>query len=256
MNRSYDFSFIIPVFNEANRVVPNLRKVVNFVSQQSHSIEILVVCDGCEDQTPVLAETTLRKTSSDYNVISYRTNRGKGHAVKVGMTSSKGHYRVFFDIDLPTPLKTLRNNRCLLENDHPIIIGSRRMPRSTITDRQPWYRRWMGSVFTELANRTLGTEITDFTCGFKIFRHDVAKEIFSRMTLDGYAFDAEILYLAEKLNYSVREVPVEWSHDRRTKVNSLAEAYRGFRDLLAIRLNDASNRYKTRHRGSSQPSNQ
>jgi dolichyl-phosphate beta-glucosyltransferase len=243
MNNSIDVSFVIPVYNDEQRIKTCLKKTINYLEDASLTPEIVIVCDGCDDSTPERADARLRDTFIESTVIRYDDNRGKGRAVKEGMLEAKGKYRLFMDVDLSTPLHTLEDYKPHFQDGAPIVIGSRYRADSNIVNSQPWYRRIFGRGFTYLANQALGLTVNDYTCGFKAFRHDVARNIFSRTRIEGYAFDAEVMFLADQLNLSVREVPVDWRHHRGTTVSVPRAIVNATRDLLAIRKHYATGGY-------------
>jgi dolichyl-phosphate beta-glucosyltransferase len=238
-----DLSIVIPAYNEANRIHRALEGIISFFKPRDQSLEIVVVCDGCTDDTAAVTQNLLEEHRFDFQIIEYQPNRGKGEAVKKGMLESRGKYRIFTDADLSTPLESLNNFFPEFQQDTPIIIGSRKCPGARIKHHQPWYREFMGKVFTGLSNVILSVQVTDYTCGLKAFRSDTAEKIFSNLEIGGWAFDAEIIYLASKYDYSIQEIPVIWEDVEGTKVNPFKEAVVCAFDLLRIRWNDFMNNY-------------
>lgn len=232
MSKIY-LSIVVPVFNEEKRI-KNLIKIDTSLQKLPRAIEIIVVNDGSSDKTMEVLERLSVKTQ--VKIISYRKNRGKGHAVKKGMLAARGRYRLFMDIDLSTPLTEIPKFLKKVE-DGDVVIGSRRIKGAKVVDHQSLIRELLGRSFTRLSRMTLGLSISDFTCGFKCFSEDAAINIFRRVSIDRWGFDSEILFLAKKLGYSVLEVPVEWNNDRNTKVKFPQDILRSLRDLVNIRLN-------------------
>lgn len=224
-------SLILPVYNEARRLKPGLRSALSYLHGQSYSWELIVVDDGSTDATPALAG----QFKSDIHLIRTKNNFGKGHAVRVGVDAAIGEYIIFSDIDFSVPLTYLPQFLSILKKSDA-AIGSRRLSDSRIVKHQPLLRESLGRGFTKLSNLILGLSHSDLTCGFKAFRAPVAKDLFSRQHLNGWAFDSEILFLAKKLNYRVTEIPVSWHNDPLTKVNLLKDIFISFMSLFKTRL--------------------
>lgn len=239
-NSRVELTVIVPVFNDEGRIVSCLNSIKEFFRTRSQSVKLLVVCDGSYDSTPEIASEKLKSFPSNFvtDVIYYPNNRGKGFAIREGMQEANGKYALFIDVDLAIPLEKLDECNEYISEECPVIVGSRNLEDSTIKKKQPLFRRPLGSVFSILTNNFLGLNYSDYTCGFKLFRLDVAKMIFSNLTINGFAFDAEILYLAKKFGFSVKEVPVEWRHDSGNEVSLLKSSTRMLRDIIKIRVND------------------
>lgn len=236
-------SLIIPAFNEEARIGESLDKILAFSQSQPYFYEILIVDDGSRDQTvDVIRE---RFGSKDgFTIYQQPRNTGKGGAVKQGMLQARGDYVFFSDADLSVPIDTLSVFLAELESRSDVVIGTRQKAGAKIEVHQPFYRELMGKTYTRLANWILSLQISDFTCGFKGFRREAAKEIFSRQELKNWSFDAEILYLARLKGYQVVEVPVQWRNDERTKVKLWRDIAGSFLGLLQIRLHDLRGTYR------------
>ena len=224
-------SIVIPARNEALRLPPSIRKIREAFPEESW--EFLVVVEKSTDGTCDLAREAAGGDSR-FEVVCNPVARGKGYAVKTGMLQARGDWIFFMDADLSVPLRFVRE--FLKERDTAdILIGSRRHPASVLPVRQPWAREFSGRVFN-FAIRLLGiTRLEDTQCGFKAFRRDAAREIFSRVGQDGFGFDVEALLIGEKLGYTIRELPVEWSDVKGTKVSAL-NGFAALRDaVLAAR---------------------
>lgn len=228
---------IIPVYNEARRVTRGLRLALDFLSQQPYEWELIVVDDGSVDTTALLIERFLRavKHHSRVWLLRTHTNFGKGHALRVGIAAASGRYIFFTDIDLSVPLTFIPQFLTALES-HDVVIGSRRLRGSKVTQPQHAIRRSLGHGFTKLSNLVLGLNHTDYTCGFKAFRREVAQKLFNKLRANRWAFDAEILYLAHQHKYSVKEIPVTWKNDPSTKVSLTTDILQSAFDLLRIRF--------------------
>lgn len=226
-------SLVIPVFNEEKRIASGLTHALACLKAQKYSWEIVLIDDGSQDQTVSLAKKILKNIPHQF--LTHEVNQGKGKAVKDGVLSSKGDYILFSDIDFSTPLSELpKLLEALKKTD--IAIGVRRHPDSRVIKHQPLLREYLGHVFTRLTNLLATPGISDVTCGFKAFRQDVAKKLFGLSRIKRWAFDAEILFLAQKYGFTITQVPVVWSDHAATKVHILQDGFRAFIDLLRIRI--------------------
>jgi dolichyl-phosphate beta-glucosyltransferase len=229
-------SLVIPAYNEANRLPSTLRQIEAHRETWKFPHEVVIVVEPSDDETLKLAEGARR--FSDYiNVLTYTRRRGKGYAVRSGALAARGELIFFTDADLSTPLEDL--DRALQVFDEQpeveVIVGNRQHPGSKILRRQSWFRERMGKVFNRLVQSLAGLRIGDTQCGFKGFRYQVAKEIFSRQRIDGFSFDVEVLLLAEAMGYKVAELPVHWSNSTSSHVRLVQDSLRMLRDTLSIR---------------------
>ena len=238
-------SMVVPAFNEAARIAAPLREMAAWLAKRPERCELIVVDDGSRDDTAALVVGVAADLPVDVRVLSYSPNRGKGYALKVGFAAARGERILFSDCDLSTPLE--EGERLLRALDeHEIAIGSRKAPGSQIEVHQAAYREWMGKVFTALVRRAIA-DVTDATCGFKAFRGDVGRDLFSRLRVYDWSFDAELLLIARRRELSLVELPVRWSDQAGTKVNVMRDALRALEGLLRIRWNDWLGRYDLPH---------
>ncbi len=238
-------SVVVPMYNEAARMRGSLPRLLAYFAAQPYSYEIIAVDDGSSDGTAALARELLARVPRS-RVIETRPNRGKGHALRVGMPASRGQYVVFTDADLSTPPSELEKFWPWLERGVDVVIGSRKMAGAVLLRRQPWWRERLGKVFTWLSDRLATRNISDVTCGFKLFSRQAAHDLFRRGRLDDFSFDAEILFLAQRRGYRIKEVPVTWHDESGTTVRIARDAVRAIRGLLRIRANAAAGRYGDR----------
>lgn len=236
-------SLIIPAFNEEARIGKSLDRILNFFQSEPYSSEIIIVDDGSQDRTGDLVRERYGNQGG-VRIYQQPRNLGKGEAVKQGMLLGNGEYLFFSDADLSVPIETLPVFLTHLENRYDVTIGSRQKTGAMIEVHQASYREFMGKMYTRLSNWILGLPVSDFTCGFKGFRREAAKDLFSRQRLKNWSFDAEILYIAQLKGYRVLEIPVRWRDDRATKVRLWRDVFTSFLGLLKIRLNYYLGKYR------------
>lgn len=226
-------SVVIPTYNEEKRLPRSLETVMDFLKRQSYASEIIVSDDGSQDRTLALAEALLK--DFPHQVLRVPQNRGKGHAVRRGMLAATGDYILFTDADLSTPIEEVSRFLKLLEGDQDVVIGSRALPDSKIEIHQNFLRETMGKVFNLIAQGWAFKGIHDSQCGFKCFRRETAHKLFGLQKLDGFSFDVEIVYLAQKLGFRLLEVPVIWRNSDQSRVRVLWDPLKMLGDVLRIR---------------------
>ena len=228
-------SVVIPAYQEEGRLGPTLDRIGSYLAGRGERFEIVVVDDGSDDGTFELARA---REGQGVRALRLPRNRGKGAAVRHGVGASDGDLLLLCDADLATPIEELERLRTHLTRAQ-VVFGSRARADSRLEQRQPWYRERMGRTFN-LVIRALGVRgLGDTQCGFKLLDGAVARELFSRMIVDRFAFDAELAFLAHRLGYRVAEVGVEWRHVERSRVRLVADS--------AIMLLDAV-RFRWHHR--------
>lgn len=238
-----DLSIVLPMYNEARRLASSMPGLIQYFSQQPYSHEYIIVDDGSSDGTPNLAREYFG-SSENVRLIESRPNRGKGHAVKVGMLAARGKIILFSDADLSTPPAEVEKFRPWFDKGFQIVIGSRKMRGANITHHQPLWRESLGKVFTWLTNRIATNGLSDITCGFKAFTYEAAQGLFAKSVIDDWSFDAEVLFVAQRLGYRIKEVPVTWHDIPGTKVRLWKDAFRSITGLMNIRLNWLRGKYK------------
>ena len=219
-------SVIIPVFNEAER----LSKALKICQKRFPGWQFIFVDDGSTDKTKQIIK------KAGFEVISYRKNQGKGYALKQGVKKAAQPLSLITDIDFSTPLSELPKLSQEIEAGFDMVIGSRKTKGARVTKHQPKLREWLGTRFTDLSNLWLGLNVTDFTCGFKLFKTKTAKKIFKMQRIKRWGYDAEIIFIANKLKIKIKEVPVIWHNDDRTRVNLGIDILRSLLDLWLIRF--------------------
>ena len=233
-------SVVVPAYNEERRLPETLDTVCAFLAAKAYSWEILVADDGSDDATSSIVD---RATRVDDRVrLVPLPHRGKGWAVKNGMLAARGEYRFLCDADLSMPIDLL--DRLIPDGDPAldIVIGSREASGARRIGEPR--RRWlMGRVFNAITRILAVPGISDTQCGFKVFRATAAETLFALQTLDGFAFDAEILFLARKRGFSVAEVGIDWHYRSESKVRPIRDGWRTLRDLVTVRYRSLTGRY-------------
>jgi len=231
-----DLSIVIPAFNEAHRLPTSLRDLRSFFQKVQSGIEILVVVETSSDGT-LEAARAAAKGDDRFVVIDNLVQRGKGYAVRSGMLKARGRVIFYMDADLSTPLAEVFKFLAHF-NEHPdvnVIFGSRALETSEILKKQSWIRRNLGRSFNYFVQRLVAPGISDTQCGFKAFRHQAAQDIFTRQTLDGFAFDVEVLMLARSLGHRVDVLPVRWTNSPDSRLKIWRDPIKMFWDLLKLR---------------------
>ncbi|MCS7151562.1 MAG: glycosyltransferase family 2 protein [Endomicrobia bacterium] len=229
-------SIIIPVYNEEERIVRTLSTIIGYLEGIMYDFEIIAIDDGSVDNTPKI----LQNFASSYTkikVLNNTINLGKGAAVRNGVLNAEGEYIYFTDADLSTPIEELEKFLSYIK-DYDIVIGSRATKGSQILVHQPFYREFMGKTFNKLVKLFFRMNFNDTQCGAKLFKKDVAKKIFSISKINGFAFDVEVLYIAELYGYKIKEVPVLWRHSKGSKVHLVKNGLEMLVDLFRIKFNN------------------
>lgn len=236
-------SVILPAYNEGARIAAALRLTTAFITARDLDAEVIVVDDGSADDTLAQARE-FAAADPRVRVLTHSPNRGKGYAVRRGMLEARGEFSIFLDVDMATPIEEIDAALPLLAAGADIVIGSRHLPGSVIEVRQSWVRRFMGAAFRRIAVGMLGLGVSDVTCGFKGMRADTAASLFNVQRERGWAFDAELIYVARKWGLDLREVPVHWRDSGDSQVRPIAAAWESLRELLRIRRHDGAGAYE------------
>jgi dolichyl-phosphate beta-glucosyltransferase len=234
-------SIVIPAHNEAQRLLPTLERIRHYAETRDFSVEVMVVSDASVDGTPDLARA-FDPGQMTLNVLASTISKGKGRTVRRGMLAARGQVLLMTDADLATPIEDLDKLLVWLDEGYDVVIGSRAMPDSVLCPAQGPLRRMIGLVFRKIRGMLFLSEIRDTQCGFKCFTREVADEVFSRQLLDDAAFDCEILLLAKKGGYRIKEVGVSWGHDSDSRIKLISESFRMLRSLITIKWRLGSGR--------------
>lgn len=248
MNQQPLLSIIIPAYNEEHRLPRSLDKIVAFIAQQPETIEVLIVENGSRDRTTEIADAYAAR----YPFIRVlHSAKGKGAAVRAGMMAGEGRYLFMCDSDLSMPIEEVRKFLPPLLDNYDVAIASREGPGAHRYN-EPQFRHLMGRVFNLIVRVIAIPGFQDTQCGFKSFRREVAREVFTDGTMDGWAFDVEALFIALRRGYKVAAVPINWYHDPDSRVNPIHDTWRMFRDVLKIRINGWKGLYDRRRSGPAQ----
>lgn len=228
-------SVVVPAYNEEDRLRPSLERLLEYYSGAGYPYDVTIVSDGSRDQTNAIAEAFAAEHPT-FRVLAYSPNRGKGYAVRTGILAAPGDIVLFCDADLATPQEETEKLLPSILADKDVAIGSRPLKDSKLEKHQPFLREMFGRA-ANLVIQTLGVRgIKDTQCGFKMFKREVAQDIFSRCKLDGFSFDFEALMIARDLGYTIDEIPIRWAHQEGSKVVFWRDYPRAFRDLVKLRL--------------------
>ncbi|MBA3534808.1 MAG: glycosyltransferase family 2 protein [Ardenticatenales bacterium] len=245
-------SVVIPAYNEARRLPGNLQKVLDFLRTQPYSFEVLVVDDGSSDDT--VAQCQAIAQGDPCVTIIENPHYGKGYTVRTGMLAATGEIVLFTDADLSVPIEDVNTLLPWFERGYDLVFGSREGGGTSQRVGEPFYRHLMGRVFNTLVQLLAVRGVQDTQCGFKAMRCEVAQDVFPRLLIhDGSqgpidhpmvtAFDVELLFLAQKVGYRLKEVPVQWFYGTESKVSALQDSWRNLNDVLKVRWNDLRGRY-------------
>ncbi len=235
----FDVSIVIPAFEEQDRLVTSLEKIAAYLRSSSSRAEIIVVDDGSKDETAASAEAFFASVKDiESKVMRYEPNRGKGFAVKTGLLAASADIALFSDADLSTPIAEMPK---LLDpirsGEFDVTFGSRALDRSLIGTHQPWRREQGGKVFNLVVRTLTGLPFWDTQCGFKAFNLAKFRSLLDLMQIDRFGFDVEFLYVANLNGLKLKEIPVRWDNDDRSKVNVFRDSLRMFNEVREIRRN-------------------
>src|SRR3989338_4384953 len=214
-------SIVIPAYNEEKKLEPSLQRIAEYLEKNFKDYEIILVDDGSKDRTGEIAGKFKEKK---LKVIQNPKNMGKGFSVKLGMINAKYDLILFTDADLATPIEELPKFLKSIEEGYDIAIASRSIEGANIEVAQTKYRQVLGKAFPILVQNMVLKDFKDTQCGFKVFKKEAARKIFPRQTLQRWAFDVEILYIAKKLGYKIKEIPVTWIDKGNSKLSPMKDS--------------------------------
>ena len=227
-------TIVIPAYNEEQRLIASMAKIVTYLDASGVDAEILVVDDGSKDKTAELAASALAGRRG--RVVRNGDNRGKGYSVRHGVLEARGRFVLVTDADLSTPIEEHEKlAKTIRDRDLDVVIGSRALPESEVAVRQGRLRQTMGRGFNTIIRVLTGLPFHDTQCGFKLMDLERVRPLFEKMVVDGFAFDVELLFLCERFGLSVAEVPVTWRNATGSKVSILSDPLHMIADVLRVR---------------------
>ena len=228
-------SIVIPVYNEEHNIDNTLKEVIEHVNKKYIDYEIIIADDGSTDRT-----RDVIKKYKNVVLTNKRINKGKGYSVKEGILMAKGDYILFTDADLSTPIEEVDKFMEFIKK-YDIVIGSRALKESKVNNIL--YKKILGRIGNFFISFLLVKGIKDTQCGFKLFRKVIAKEIFKRQTINRWGFDFEIIHIAQKKGFKIKEQPVRWIKSRESKVR-LIDYPKTLLELIKIKINDIKGAYR------------
>ncbi len=226
-------SLVLPIYNEESCLKESFDTISEYLSTLTTDYEIILVDDGSTDSTASIIKEIVQ-ISPESRFTGSSKNRGKGNAVKRGVLDAAGKYIIFTDTDLAVPVHFIATCLKQLEVGTPMVIGSRHLPESSFKVREGPLRQFLGEVFRRFAKLSLGLRVSDITCGLKGLERAAAFDIFSRSRIDRWGYDAEIIFLAQKLGHTVQEIPIDWCHSFDSKVNMGLDSFRTFLEICRV----------------------
>jgi glycosyltransferase involved in cell wall biosynthesis len=230
------YSIVIPAFNESARIGQALTEVLRTLDEKQWNAEVIVVNDGSSDNTAAIIEAFAARDRR-VRLLENPRNCGKGFSVRNGLLHAAGSIVMFTDADLSAPMEEAERLFAAIREGADVAIGSRWLERSRQTIHQPIYRQIFGRCFNMVTRMVMRLPFADTQCGFKAFRRSAAQTVFQLQRIERWGFDPEILFIALRRGYSVREVPVTWGHDERSRISYLRDGLKMLEELVYVRWN-------------------
>ena len=212
----------------------SLNQVDRFVAAQSYPIEVIVVNNNSRDATPQIAQDF--SAAHHYARVLHQPRQGKGAAVQMGMLEGQGDYLFICDADFSMPVEEISKFMPPAADSYDVAIASREVSGARRID-EPQYRHLMGRVFNLIVRVLALPGIQDTQCGFKVFRRDIARDVFALQTIDGWGFDVEVLFIALKHKYKLIEVPITWYYRPQSRISPLKDSINMVLEVLKVRRN-------------------
>lgn len=241
MKEEIYLSVIIPAYNEEKAIKDILLEINNFFANKNYDGEIIVIDDGSCDNTVAVVKK-LKSIIKNLIVLENKENRGKGYSVKRGVLAANGKYRLFVDADNSVKIEQVDEFISFLESGYDLVIGNRGIKGSKIKKHQPFYKEVLGNMGNVFIKLLAVSGINDTQCGFKCFSDKSAKDIFSKLTVNRWGFDIEVLALADKFGYKIKSAPIVWENRKNSKV-CLKDYVLTLADLLKIKINLITKKY-------------
>jgi len=233
-------SLIIPAYNEGRRLPETLPQVANFILEQPYSSEVIIVNNNSSDNTKKIAV----EFANQYPFLHVldEPSQGKGAAVRTGMLTANGEFLFMADADLSMPIDEVNKFLPPKIGPYDVAIASREVT-GAVRYNEPGYRHLMGRVFNFIVKVLAVPGFQDTQCGFKCFRRQAALDILDSQSIDGWAFDVELLFIAQQRGYKIVEVPINWYYRANSRINPVRDAIEMVREVVRIRLNGYRGRY-------------
>jgi len=239
-------SVVVPAYQEARRIGPTIERIASYLRTRPFTAELILSDDGSTDATVAVGREAACSAGIDLAVVSEGRNRGKGHAVRIGLLAGRGWFRLFSDADLSTPIEEAdRLISSAQTYGAGLVIGSRALPESELVVRQPWARELGGRALNHFVRLVGRIDCTDTQCGFKLLTEQAAEEVLPLLTVTGFGFDVELVLVTLALGFSVRQVPVVWADSRDSRVSPVLDGMRTLRDVVRVRANELRGRYRS-----------
>jgi glycosyltransferase involved in cell wall biosynthesis len=237
-------SIVIPAYNEENRIGRTLTETFDYLERQNYSSEVIVVNDGSTDHTAEAVRRFESRAGCRLRLVENPGNRGKGYSVRNGMLKADGDIVLFYDADLSTPTSEIvKVAGPIAEGRYDVVFGSRALDRSLIGTRQSRFREILGRVSNLIQFVFSGLRFKDTQCGFKAFRREAAQSVFRLQRVEGFGFDIEILFIAQKQGWRLLETPVLWNHVEGSKLNPMTAYVKVLMEVSTIRWNNLLGKY-------------
>ena len=239
-------SIIIPAYNEEQRISKTLAATFDYLDAQAYTSEVIVVDDGSPDQTARVARSFESRAAGRLRVMRNPENHGKGYAVRHGMLEANGEIALFYDADLSTPTSEIPKVIApIAENRYDVVFGSRALKYELIGEHQSFLRELRGRGGNLFLRTFLGLDFKDTQCGFKAFRRQTVQPVFRLQRIEGFGFDPELLFIAQKQGWRLLELPVRWDHVEGSKVSLFATSVEVLLEVFTIRWNDLTGKYES-----------
>jgi len=237
-------SIVIPAYNEEDRIGRTLTETFDYLNRQNYSSEVIVVNDGSTDHTVEAVRKFEGRAGGRLRLVENPGNRGKGYSVRNGMLNADGEIALFFDADLATPTSEIgKVIGPIAEGRYDVVLGSRAIDRSLIGTHQSFFREAVGRTGNLIQFALTGLRFKDTQCGFKAFRREAAQSVFRLQIIDGFGFDPEILFIAQKQGWRLLETPVRWNHVEGSKLNPITAPIKALMEVATIRWNNIMGKY-------------
>ena len=257
-------SIVLPIYNEGDRIYRAFKALESYRAPRGITVEtVRFVDDGSQDNTArqvrawikaivkkkryLPIQSVLRHASIE--LVSYRKNRGRGYAVRQGAKGFTSDYMLYLDADMSIPLRNLKQCIPYMQEGIDCIAGSKKIKGTVALHKGSWLRGFVGKAHTQLLQFVLGVNFYDFTGGFKLFSKELYTDIFPKLCLDRWGFDPEIIYVAQSNGYTLKEVPIVWSHvSTSSKVQLVRDITWALGEMVAIRINDLLGKYSRKEK--------